>query len=327
MTNALHSSQHLSNQFQQLMRVFNIQPDQWPDWQAWRRQLLDYITVDQLILSGPAEYRIDMPSDWESTPHTDSIKHTIDDITIEWYFANNDNNVDSKTSLQLQPIITDWLPVLTSQIRIASKHCRNLAQKVLTDTALNQLGYQYFTVSRNGTLTEPDDQGRPAFTVYQPKLLDSVKHWLAVIQPGKRPITHPIRHQVMTVDKQRWLATLIFPTPSDRCQKHQSSPVSLTTTTKNKDDVIASLVLIQLDSLATQEWLTTAPEWLTKTFAVSRSEARVMMLFASGKSAEYVADDTGYSINTVYSYIKKLYAALGIHKQGQLTARLMPHLI
>lgn len=320
MTNALHSSQQLSNQFHQLMRAFNIQPGQWPDWQSWRLQLLDFIAVDDLILSGPAEYQIGVPATQMPAKSADSIKHTIGDVTIEWYF---DTKVDSKVSFQLQQIITDWLPVLTSQIRIASKHCRNLAQKALADTTLNQLGYQYFAVSRNGKLTEPDNQSRPTFSVYQPKLLDSVKHWLAAIQPGKLPTTHPIRHKVMTVNEQRWLATLIFPMPPDK-RPSDSRPanqaLSLTMATEHREDVIASLVLVQLDNQTT-------PEWLTQAFAVSSSEARVMMLFASGKSAESVADHTGYSINTVYSYIKKMYAALGINKQGQLTACLAPRLI
>ena len=66
--------------------------------------------------------------------------------------------------------------------------------------------------------------------------------------------------------------------------------------------------------------------WLKSRFAISEAEASVASWFAIGLSAEDVARKTGYTTHTVYSYIKKLYATLGINKQSQLTAAVWPEL-
>lgn len=66
--------------------------------------------------------------------------------------------------------------------------------------------------------------------------------------------------------------------------------------------------------------------WLKSRFNISEAEAIVASWFAMGLSAEEVADKTGYTISTVYSYIKKLYGTLGIKKQSQLTAAIWPEL-
>lgn len=66
--------------------------------------------------------------------------------------------------------------------------------------------------------------------------------------------------------------------------------------------------------------------WLKSRFAISEAEASVASWFSIGLSAEDVAEKTGYTTHTVYSYIKKLYATLGINKQSQLTAAVWPEL-
>jgi DNA-binding CsgD family transcriptional regulator len=69
-----------------------------------------------------------------------------------------------------------------------------------------------------------------------------------------------------------------------------------------------------------------ASSWLKSRFDLSEAEASVASWFSTGLSAEGVADKTGYTTHTVYSYIKKLYAILGINKQSQLTAAVWPEL-
>ena len=66
--------------------------------------------------------------------------------------------------------------------------------------------------------------------------------------------------------------------------------------------------------------------WLKSRFNISEAEAIVASWFAMGLSAEEVAEKTGYTISTVYSYIKKLYGTLDIKKQSQLTAVIWPEL-
>lgn len=68
------------------------------------------------------------------------------------------------------------------------------------------------------------------------------------------------------------------------------------------------------------------PETLAELFSLSKSEAEVAVLFSQGFSAEEVSRDTGLAVSTVYSYIKNLYAELGINKQSQLTAVIWPEL-
>ena len=69
-----------------------------------------------------------------------------------------------------------------------------------------------------------------------------------------------------------------------------------------------------------------ASSWLKSRFDLSEAEASVASWFSTGLSAEGVANKTGYTTHTVYSYIKKLYAILGINKQSQLTAAVWPEL-
>lgn len=62
-------------------------------------------------------------------------------------------------------------------------------------------------------------------------------------------------------------------------------------------------------------------------YNISDSEAEVAALFSKGLTAEEVARITGYTTHTVYSYIKKVYSAIGVNKQAQLTAAIWPELV
>ena len=59
---------------------------------------------------------------------------------------------------------------------------------------------------------------------------------------------------------------------------------------------------------------------LREMYSLTECEAGVVALYAQGNSAGDVAQKTGYTQHTVYSYIKKLYAGNGFSSQSQLSA-------
>lgn len=61
--------------------------------------------------------------------------------------------------------------------------------------------------------------------------------------------------------------------------------------------------------------------FLQQLYSLNEAEAMIVSWFSLGLSAEHVAKKTGYTVHTVYSYIKKLYSTMNIHKQSQLTAQ------
>lgn len=68
------------------------------------------------------------------------------------------------------------------------------------------------------------------------------------------------------------------------------------------------------------------PETLKKLLHISSSQAEIITGFMQGASAKQVSEQTGYSVSTVYSYIKNLYKEKEISSQAQLTATLLPEL-
>jgi len=68
------------------------------------------------------------------------------------------------------------------------------------------------------------------------------------------------------------------------------------------------------------------PRSLHQWLGGNESEAIIASEFATGMSAKEVANKTGFSLNTVYSYMKKLYARLNIQSQSQLTHRALQHM-
>lgn len=62
------------------------------------------------------------------------------------------------------------------------------------------------------------------------------------------------------------------------------------------------------------------PEWLKDIFGLSQSQSLVASYACIGMTAADVAAVTGLSRHTVYSYMKALYARLGIQRQAQLSA-------
>ncbi|CAA0125286.1 Uncharacterised protein [BD1-7 clade bacterium] len=61
---------------------------------------------------------------------------------------------------------------------------------------------------------------------------------------------------------------------------------------------------------------------LAEMLNIQLSEAKIAAAFSAGSSAKTIASDTGYTLHTVYSYIKKLYKQLNIRSQTQLTIAL-----
>lgn len=63
---------------------------------------------------------------------------------------------------------------------------------------------------------------------------------------------------------------------------------------------------------------------LKAAFGLTEGESRVAMQLAKGQSPERIATDRGVSVGTVRSQVKNVYDKLGVHRQGDLIARLRP---
>lgn len=68
------------------------------------------------------------------------------------------------------------------------------------------------------------------------------------------------------------------------------------------------------------------PQWLMDVFSLTESQAIVASHACLGLSAKEIARITNFSANTVYSYLKAIYAKLNISNQSQLASAIWPAL-
>lgn len=68
------------------------------------------------------------------------------------------------------------------------------------------------------------------------------------------------------------------------------------------------------------------PNWLMDAFSLTESQAIIASHACLGLSAKEIARITNFSANTVYSYLKAIYAKLNINNQSQLASAIWPAL-
>lgn len=69
-----------------------------------------------------------------------------------------------------------------------------------------------------------------------------------------------------------------------------------------------------------------SPASLADLLDIKPAHASIACKFILGIKAEQIAIETGFSVNTVYSYIRDLYTNFGINHQSQLSANILPNL-
>jgi DNA-binding CsgD family transcriptional regulator len=64
--------------------------------------------------------------------------------------------------------------------------------------------------------------------------------------------------------------------------------------------------------------------YLREAYAMTRAEARVAVLLATGHGSGEIAKITGTTVNAVKFHLKAIYAKTGTHRQSELVARILP---
>ena len=65
-------------------------------------------------------------------------------------------------------------------------------------------------------------------------------------------------------------------------------------------------------------------EYLRHTYGMTRAEAKVAVLVATGHVIDEIAETTGTSANAVKFHLKAIYAKTGTHRQAEFVARILP---
>jgi DNA-binding CsgD family transcriptional regulator len=65
-------------------------------------------------------------------------------------------------------------------------------------------------------------------------------------------------------------------------------------------------------------------DYLRETYGMTRAEAKVAVLLATGHAIDEIAETTGTTVNAVKFHLKAIYAKTGTHRQSELVARILP---
>lgn len=65
-------------------------------------------------------------------------------------------------------------------------------------------------------------------------------------------------------------------------------------------------------------------DYLRETYGMTRAEAKVAVLLATGHAIDEIAETTGTTDNAVKFHLKAIYAKTGTHRQSELVARILP---
>jgi DNA-binding CsgD family transcriptional regulator len=65
-------------------------------------------------------------------------------------------------------------------------------------------------------------------------------------------------------------------------------------------------------------------DYLRETYGMTRAEAKVAVLLATGHAIDEIAETTGTTGNAVKFHLKAIYAKTGTHRQSELVARILP---
>lgn len=292
----MQSHQRISQQFQQLTQALNLASGCYPDWPQFIKNLAEITQVNSVILSGPEEFAVENQRIEDLSADIVVVKHGCFEVIF-------DDQQASKEEVLLR--VTPYRAFIETLLKLAEQHCQRLLEAQFSSTCLSTLRRQTVTLNRHGKLIanqELSDLTRansPLDVSNHSLYLKDDPTWLRDILQSFCKGGTDIKQKVSDYRGKLWLITVT---------RH---PIG----SKNAN------ISVQLTQLNPAD----KAQWLTQLWPISAAEAQVAMSFANGNSAEVVASQTGYSIHTVYSYLKKMYAELGINKQSQLTAAIAPH--
>jgi DNA-binding CsgD family transcriptional regulator len=85
--------------------------------------------------------------------------------------------------------------------------------------------------------------------------------------------------------------------------------------------VVAAIYTIALTQRTTREVVLLPGQQIDaarERFALTRRETEILSLLAQGRSAPYIAEAEFIALNTVKTYIKRLYTKVGVHNREEL---------
>lgn len=310
--------EQLSSSILAMMEAIRIDRHNEPDWQQFLHYLLRKNGADKALIKIPVNDNFRVITvfpdkniggkDHCSVPdYPFRYTHKTDLVLLRLYFS------DEPAHQQCTDFMQVFSPHITNCINLAVQRQQDIQRHSYQQACSSRLNFAQLQLSCHGELLHANDMAQTLINQgllklsHQRLLLSTDRQWLKEMQKGviTGQIKSPTISKIIDWNDQKMRCTLLY-------QQHKKGQW-------HTDSHRFSLVIHPLLNQVVERWM-------TDQFDISAPEAKVGALYASGMSAHSVADQTGYSIHTVYSYIKSLYAASGVNKQAQLTASIWPNM-
>ncbi|TBR43855.1 hypothetical protein CBF23_003765 [Marinomonas agarivorans] len=294
-----------------MMRSINLQQTGRPNWEAFVAYLANYIGAEHCNYSFHSEFpppNLEMTSSLESnSANILKVQHIVDDKSLWFAFSFTNPCLYRLGQERLATVESCVETVLQLAVESERKQCRQHIAKMCVERA--QIGL--LTLDEKGTILDRNH------------IIEPLLHEGGMFSCQQ--------NQLLLNNSPKWFENQIE-------QLELSEHDSICTTLKWQNKLIHCILSNALPRIKQrvvmyphhqkQQFLLmvymadTPPSitFLQQLYSLSEAEALIVSWFSLGLSAEHVAEKTGYTVNTVYSYIKKLYATMSIHKQSQLTA-------
>lgn len=296
--------QKLNTYITGLFQAIDIRSGHLPDWQKMIDFLLPVLDASHinLILDDASSTHYSSGVLAKSPLDSDATTH-IQPLEYGQLVLDYDQETNVITSKALLTLLT---PHLNNALKLALQHEQNILEHRWQSLCLSGLKSTALQLSLSGEIIHchtnhhsisikglvEQNKGK----IYLPQKNEWVKYQLELF--SRETDTAQISQCQLKHNEQRWIASLIYRPSTNQHWLKTSGQVTLL------------LTPIEIDNQS----------WQSDSAPMTEAEARIITLFANGHSAEEVAKLTDYRVNTVYSYVKKFYKALGINKQSQLTA-------
>lgn len=287
-----------------LLEALELRAGQLPNWRRCLDYMMQLLQAHKVTLSSrgtndigfiePLELNADQLTHANIKPNTHQLKQTL--IQTD------------KLTLLLSLPSEQWLKPIVGFLRqlliLGERHAQSVFQQQLNETFMEALQWQQLSLSLHGDVAESVVKhsvwGQLLSQKHKRVQLRGAPHWLAEVLERCRLNPEPAQlyHRPCTLNSDTLVMVSLWYQPSE--YNGGSHIRLLCTPLKHQGDAT----------------------WLCDAFALKHAQAEVAHYFAQGNPAKCVADKTGYSVHTVYSYIKDLYAHLGVNSQSQLTAAL-----
>lgn len=291
----------------EMMTTINLTQVQPPNWETFTAYLADYIGADDFHLSLNGRYQFGhlirnqtgYTFEFYQYFHACSLLFTFTFSTME------SKNAGEATFSTIEATVISVLQLATA---LANKQDRQKIARACVERS--QVGL--ITLDNNSRIL---DQNHIVEPLLQESGVFAYRHNRLMLNCSPKWLEDQMRSLISTSQESAY-ATLDWQGKIIHCVLSRVAQVSSWQQTKVNGTSQSQQFLLTVYTADTPPSLT----FLQQLYSLTETEALIVAWFSLGLSAEHVAEKTGYTVNTVYSYIKKLYSAMSIHKQSQLTA-------